>query len=42
MGQALSALDAVKNVVVVIDAAKGIELMTRRMMKWAAAAATAA
>ena len=35
VGQALSALDAVKNVVVVIDAAKGIELMTRRMMKWA-------
>ena len=35
VGQALSALDAVKNVVGVIDAAKGIELMTRRMMKWA-------
>ena len=34
-GQALSALDAVKNVAVVVDATKGIELMTRRMMQWA-------
>ena len=33
-GQALSALDAVKNVAVIIDATKGIELMTRRMMQW--------
>lgn len=35
VGQALSALDAVKSVAVVVDATKGIELMTRRMMKWA-------
>ena len=35
VGQALSALDAVKNVAVIVDATKGIELMTRRMMKWA-------
>lgn len=35
VGQALPALDAVKSVVVVVDATKGIELMTRRMMKWA-------
>lgn len=35
IGQSLSALDAVKSVAVVIDAAKGIELMTRRMMQWA-------
>ena len=36
VGQALSALDAVKSVAVVVDATKGIELMTRRMMQWAA------
>ncbi|MGN1208713.1 MAG: elongation factor G [Duodenibacillus sp.] len=35
VGQALSSLDAVKSVAVVIDATKGIELMTRRMMQWA-------
>ena len=35
VGQALGALDAVKTVCVVIDATKGIELMTRRMMAWA-------
>lgn len=35
VGQSLSALDAVKSVAVVVDATKGIELMTRRMMKWA-------
>ncbi len=35
VGQALGALDAVKTVCVVIDATKGIELMTRRMMEWA-------
>ena len=35
VGQALSSLDAVKSVAVVVDATKGIELMTRRMMQWA-------
>ena len=35
IGQSLSALDAVKSVAVVVDATKGIELMTRRMMHWA-------
>ena len=35
VGQALGALDAVKTVCVVVDATKGIELMTRRMMHWA-------
>ncbi|MDP2788095.1 MAG: elongation factor G [Pseudomonadota bacterium] len=35
MGQALCALDAVETVVVVIDARKGIELTTHRMMHWA-------
>ena len=35
VGQALPALDAVSSVVVVVDATKGIELMTRRMMQWA-------
>lgn len=35
VGQALGALDAVKTVCVVVDATKGIELMTRRMMEWA-------
>ncbi len=35
MGQALCALDAVETVAVVIDAAKGIEFTTSRMMHWA-------
>ena len=35
VGQALSALDAVKTVAVIVDATQGIELMTRRMMRWA-------
>jgi len=35
MGQALCALDAVETVVVVIDAHKGVELTTHRMMHWA-------
>lgn len=35
MGQALCALDAVETVVVVVDAHKGIELTTHRMMHWA-------
>ncbi len=35
VGQSLGALDAVKTVCVVVDATKGIELMTRRMMQWA-------
>jgi elongation factor G len=35
MGQALCALDAVETVVVVIDALKGMELTTHRMMHWA-------
>lgn len=35
IGQALGALDAVKTVCIVVDATKGIELMTRRMMQWA-------
>ena len=35
VGQSLAALDAVKSVAVVVDATKGIELMTRRMMQWA-------
>lgn len=35
VGQSLSALDAVKSVAIVVDATKGIELMTRRMMQWA-------
>lgn len=35
MGQALCALDAVETVLVVIDARKGIELTTHRMMHWA-------
>lgn len=35
VGQALGALDAVKTVCVVVDATKGVELMTRRMMEWA-------
>lgn len=35
MGQALCALDAVETVAVVIDAQRGIELTTSRMMHWA-------
>jgi elongation factor G len=35
MGQALCALDAVETVAVVIDAQRGIELTTSRMMNWA-------
>jgi elongation factor G len=35
MGQAMCALDAVETVAVVIDAAKGIEFTTSRMMHWA-------
>jgi len=35
VGQAIGALDAVETVAVVINAAAGIELMTRRMMDWA-------
>jgi elongation factor G len=35
MGQALCALDAVETVAVVIDAVKGVELTTSRMMHWA-------
>ncbi|HEX8980423.1 MAG TPA: elongation factor G [Parasulfuritortus sp.] len=37
MGQALCALDAVETVAVVIDAQRGIELTTSRMMHWAQA-----
>lgn len=37
MGQAMSALDAVETAAVVIDAGKGIELTTGRMMHWAQA-----
>lgn len=36
IGQALGALDAVETVAVVVSATSGIELMTRRMMDWAA------
>jgi elongation factor G len=35
MGQAMCALDAVETVAVVIDAQKGIDLTTSRMMHWA-------
>ncbi len=35
MGQAMAALDAVETIAVVIDAAKGIEPTTSRMMHWA-------
>ena len=35
VGQAIGALDAVETVAVVINAAAGIELSTRRMMDWA-------
>lgn len=35
MGQAMTALDAVETVAVVIDAKKGIELTAHRMMHWA-------
>jgi len=37
VGQALGSLDAVETVAVVVSAVGGIELMTRRMMDWAAA-----
>lgn len=37
MGQAMCALDAVETVAVVIDAQKGMELTTSRMMHWAQA-----
>ncbi len=36
LGQDLSALDAVKSVAAVVDATKGVELLTRRMMQVAA------
>jgi elongation factor G len=35
IGQAIGALDAVETVAVVVNAANGIELVTRRMMDWA-------
>ena len=35
VGQALGVLDAVKTVLVVVDATAGVQLMTRRMMDWA-------
>ncbi|MEG1971239.1 MAG: elongation factor G [Burkholderiaceae bacterium] len=35
MGQAIGALDAVETVAVVVNAANGVELVTRRMMDWA-------
>jgi elongation factor G len=35
IGQAIGALDAVETVAVVVSAASGIELITRRMMEWA-------
>lgn len=35
MGQALCALDAIETAVVVVDAKKGLELTTHRMMHWA-------
>ncbi len=35
IGQAIGALDAVETVAVVVNAASGIELITRRMMDWA-------
>lgn len=34
LGHAIGALDAVETVAVVVDAGKGIELVTRRMMDW--------
>ncbi len=37
IGQAIGALDAVETVAVVVNAASGIELVTRRMMEWAGA-----
>ncbi len=37
IGQAIGALDAVETVAVVVNAANGIELVTRRMMDWAKA-----
>jgi elongation factor G len=36
IGQAIGALDAVETVAVVVNAQNGIELVTRRMMEWAA------
>ena len=36
IGQAMGALDAVETVAVVVNAQSGIELVTRRMMAWAA------
>lgn len=36
IGQAIGALDAVETAAVVIDAAAGIEMITSRMMEWAA------
>ncbi|MCC7043433.1 MAG: elongation factor G [Acidobacteria bacterium] len=36
IGQAIGALDAVETVAVVVNAQSGIELVTRRMMEWAA------
>ncbi len=36
IGQAIGALDAVETVAIVINASAGIELVTRRMMEWAA------
>lgn len=35
LGQSLGALDAVETVAVVVNAANGVELVTRRMMDWA-------
>ncbi|MGE5339167.1 MAG: elongation factor G [Gemmatimonadota bacterium] len=35
IGQAIGALDAVETIAVVVNAASGIELVTRRMMDWA-------
>ncbi len=35
IGQSIGALDAVETVVVVINAAAGVELISRRMMEWA-------
>ncbi len=36
IGQAIGALDAVETVAVVVNALNGVELVTRRMMAWAA------
>ncbi len=35
VGQSMPALDAAKTAVIVVDATKGVELMTERMMNWA-------